>query len=66
MTEVVIQSKKEETKEQSEKQTIVQTQVSCFKKKQSLTGRTEELRQFKASVNSKIAKKTKAKEDAEE
>lgn len=66
MTDVVISSKKEEVKEQTEKKTIIKAQVGCFKKKQSLNGKTEELRQFKASVNSKISKKTKLKEDAEE
>lgn len=59
VTEVVIKSKKAAISEESEKKTIVETQVKAFKKKQELRGKKEKVKQFKATVNKKINKKKK-------
>lgn len=40
-------------------------QISAFKKKQELSSKIEEVRQFKSSINSKITKKTSIKEVTE-
>lgn len=65
VSEVVISSKKEDVIESKEKTTIIESQISCFKKKQSLSAKIEEVRQYKSNVNYKISKKTKFREEAE-
>ena len=57
--------RKEEVKEETEKISIVEVQVSAFKKKQELSSKIEEVRQFKSTINSKITKKTSIKETTE-
>ena len=65
VSEVVINSKKEDVKEEKEKIEIIKKQVECFKKKQELNAKIEEVRQFKTNINTKISKKTHIKEESE-
>ena len=64
VTDVVIKSKKEKISEETEKKDIVDKQIQCFKSTQTTLTTKEKAKQFRATVNKKLNKKKKMKEDA--
>lgn len=65
VTDVVINSKKEKVKEETEKKEIIEKQITCYKKQQELVTKKEEVKQFKSTINKKINKKHHIREEAE-
>lgn len=51
VTKVVIDSKKEKVKEDEEKKTIIDKQITAFKKTQELNQKIEEVKQWKSTIN---------------
>lgn len=57
VTDVVISSKEEKIKEETEKKDIISIQHDCFKKRLKITSLKEELKQFKSTLNKRIQRK---------
>lgn len=57
VTDVVISSKEEKVKEETDKKDIITIQHNCFKLNLKITSAKEELKQFKATLNKRIQRK---------